>query len=240
MIGRVIWIVALVVIGVVTALVQYDRQAEKTRAIASSVPEVVRSVAQRPVAAFALDGDDPEYALTEAERLVRRRPMPALHLRILAQAQFAAGRHDASGQTIQYAARRGWREPLAQEAVLRLAIEAGDMPEAARRYAALALRRDTEDALLEELGPAIFSEPSGEGLRTLSEIVGGGEWWHGQFLRRASRVMPPASVEEIVRSTTAAGTRYDCELLSQVYRALNQRDEDVGTSFNAMVEEICR
>ena len=167
MIAGIAWRVALVAVALVTAGVQLDRQSEKTPAFAQSVPAPLRSVAQLPIAAYALDADNHAYTLAEAERLVRRRPLPALHLRILAQAQFVAGEADQSALTIQYAAQRGWREPLAQESVLRLALANSDMPEAARRFAALFLRRDTEDALLEELAPQVLAEPGSITAHTL-------------------------------------------------------------------------
>ena len=239
MIGGIIWRLALVAVALVTAGVQLDRQSGKTIVFAESVPGPLRSVAQRPVAALALDGENPEYALAEAERLVRRRPLPAEHLRILAQAQFAANDPEASALTIQYAAQRGWREPLAQEAMLRLAIDANDADEAARRYAALFLRRDTADALLEELGPAVLSEPGGEGRKTLAGIVDGGTRWHNQFLQRGSRVMPADAFAEIVATTIEGGTRYDCAPLQQVVATVTQRNEAVGEEFARLVESQC-
>ncbi len=239
MIGGIVWRIALLAIALITVGVQLDRQARKTPQIAASVPDPFRSASQRPFAAYALDGEDPEFALAEAARLVRRRPYPAEHLRILAQAQFAAGRFEDSQLTIQYAAQRGWREPLAQEALLRLALDAGDNDEAARRYAALFLRRDTEDALLEELGPRVLAESGGEGRTTLAQIVGGGERWHNQFLRRGSRVMPPDAFAEIVVSTSQAGTRFDCTVLGQVAGSVGHRDEEAGSQIAAIVEDQC-
>ena len=66
------------------------------------VPELFRSAAQFPIAANALAGPDPVLALSEAEKLVIRRPMPAEHLRVLAQAQaqFAAGDYNQGTLTI--------------------------------------------------------------------------------------------------------------------------------------------
>ena len=239
MISGILWRVGLLAIALLVAGVQLDRQSGKTIVFAESVPGPLRSMAQRPVAALALDSGNPEAALEEAERLVKRRPLPAEHLRILAQAQFAAGKVDESALTIQYAAQRGWREPLAQEAMLRLALDAGDADEAARRYAALFLRRDTADSLLEELGPAVLSEAGGEGRQTLAVIVSGGTRWHNQFLRRGARVMPPDAFSEIVRTTIADGTRYDCAPLGQVAAVVSQRDEAVGEDFAALVEGHC-
>lgn len=239
MIGRLLWFAALAIFGVVTAGVQWDRQARKVPTMASSVPELFRSTAQLPVAAYALDGEDPSYALAQAQTLVRRRPLPAEHLRLLAQAQFAAGDVEQSALTIQYAAQRGWRDPLAQESMLRLALNAGDSAESARRYAALFLRRDTEDALLEELGPPVLAEAGGEGRQTLIEIVSGGDRWHKHFLRRGSRVMPIDAFAEIVSATAEAGTRYDCRILRQIEPGLNNRDSSSSAVIAAVIEKQC-
>ena len=239
MIARILWLALLTAVAVVTAGVQLDRETRKTFSLAPSVPETFRSSAQLVVAASAIGGDNPEYALAQAEELVRRRPMPAEHLRLLAQAQFGAGMNEESTLTIQYAAQRGWRDPLAQEAVLRLALEVGDKPEAARRYAALFLRAATEDELLEELGREVLAEPGGEGRQTLITIVGGGERWHNQFLRRGARVMPPDAFVEIVSATVDAGARYDCTVLEQIKPGLTLRDAEAGAQFAQVVSETC-
>ncbi|MHA7820237.1 MAG: hypothetical protein ACX930_11375 [Erythrobacter sp.] len=239
MIGRILWLAALAAVAMVTVGVQLDRQARTAHTLAASVPEPFRSSAQLPYAAYTLAGDNPELALAEAEKLVRRRPLPAEHLRLLSQAQFAAGRLEEGTITIQYAAQRGWRDPLSQEAMLRLAIYAGDSPEAARRYAALFLRRDTKDALLKEVGPAVLAEPGGAGRQTLIEIVGGGERWHNTFLRRGSRVMQPDAFSEIVTETVASGTRYECPTLRQAKSAVEQRDPGAGAQMATVVEQLC-
>lgn len=54
--------------------------------------------------------------------------------------------------TIQISSQRGWREPVAQVAVLRLALDADDKAEAAHRYAALFLQRGAA-----VMPPAAFS-----------------------------------------------------------------------------------
>jgi hypothetical protein len=239
MIARVVWIATLAIVAVKIAGLQLDRQTRRTSAIAQGVPELFRSAAQFPIAANALAGPDPVLALSEAEKLVSRRPMPAEHLRVLAQAQFAAGEYNQGPLTIQYAAQRGWRDPLAQESMLRLALSAGDKPEAARRYAALFLRRDTQDELLEELGQQVLAEPEGAGRTTLVDIVSGGERWHNQFMNRGARVMPPDAFTEIVRSTIAHGARYDCGLLEQAGRAASSRDEAIGANFAKIVDDQC-
>lgn len=228
MIARIAWLATLAVLALVFAGLQLDRQSRRTSAIAESVPEMFRSSAQFPIAARALKGPEPAIALAEAERLVRRRPLPAEHLRILAQAQIAAGDYNQGTMTIQYAAQRGWRDPLAQESMLRLALTADDKAEAARRYAALFLRRDTQDSLLLTFGPQILTERGGDGRTTLAEIVSGGERWHSQFVNRGSRVLPPDAFAEIIATTIDKGARYDCALLQRAVDAVVQREPNAS------------
>lgn len=239
MIGGIVWRGILVLIAIITIGLQMDRQTQRTPVLAERVPQAFRSSAQYLVAARALGSDDHARALEEARRLVERRPLPAEHLRILAQAQIVAGQADAGTLTIQYAAQRGWRDPLIQEAQLRLAIEAGDTEEAARRYAALFLRRDTEDSLLTELGEPVFNEPGGAARKTLIAIVSGGERWGNQFLGRGSRVIPPDAYVEMVRETVNNGTQYDCEAFKRNVTLTTRRDEQSGAELNAVFERHC-
>ncbi|MEM7780734.1 MAG: hypothetical protein AAF697_10120 [Pseudomonadota bacterium] len=239
MISRILWCGMLSMIALVCYGVQLDRQTEKEPALAPTVPEIARSSAQRVIAAYALDGDDPAAALKEAERLVRRRPLPAEHLRILAQAQFMAGDTEQSALTIQYAAQRGWRDGLAQESMLRLAADAGDDAEAARRYTALFLRRSTQEALLEEFGQIVLAEPGGEGRQTLITIVGGAERWHNQFLRRGPRVLPPDAFVEIVSATAEQGADFDCAVLREAQPAIVSRDAQAGQRLAQVIDQNC-
>lgn len=239
MIGRIIWWASLLAAALVTIGLQFDKQSEVTPALASLVPAPLRNYAQTQIAADAVDKADPKSALFEAERLVRRRPVPAEYLSLLAVAQVKAGQPEQSGLTIQIAGQRGWRQPVAQEAVLRLALNAGDKAEAARRYAALFLRAGTPDALLIELGPQIFDTPGGPAEQTLVDIVAGGERWHSQFLRRGAAVMPPAAFSAVTRETMKRGALYDCALLAQAVRALSSRDPVAGQTLAAAAAENC-
>jgi hypothetical protein len=239
MIGRLIWFGALAGIALVTTGVQLDRQVRKTPELSATVPELLRSSAQPFVAAQAIESGIAEIGLTEAQRLVRRRPMPARHLRLLAQAQFAAGDIETSTLTIQYAAQRGWREPLAQEAMLQLALVAGDRAEAARRYAALFLMRGTDRTFLEETAIAVFPEAGGEDRAVFAEIVRGGERWHNTFLARGARVMPPEAFAEILEMSIAGGAQFRCRALEQAERVIVQRDETTGARLTQLVEDQC-
>jgi hypothetical protein len=230
MIGRIIWWTMLLAAAAVTIPMQIDKQAEVTPSLAALVPAPLRNYAQTQITAQAVAGDDRARALTEAQTLVARRPIPAEYLALLAMAQAKQGQAQQSGLTIQIAGQRGWREPVAQEAVLRLALNARDKAEAARRYAALFLRVETPDALLVELGPQVFDASGGPAETTLIDIVAGGERWHPQFLRRGALVMPPATFAAVTRAVVNRGASFDCALLGQALKTLERRDPSAAQS----------
>ena len=239
MIRRFVWFGTLLAVAVITTFLQIDRQAALTPALTSMVPAAFRNFAQPIVAARATDGDDTAQALVEAQRLVRRRPIPAEHLTVLAVAQTRAGQAEQAGLTIQIAGQRGWREPLAQEAVLRLALAAGDKPEAARRYAALFLRASTPNDLLQALGSEVLDEANGPGRRTLTDIISGTDRWNSVFLRRGAQVMPLDAFSEIAVATIARGTRYDCDILAQTIKAVGQRDQQAAVRLISATRPQC-
>jgi hypothetical protein len=228
MIGRIVWFAALALIAVLVSLLQIDKQSEKSSQLATLVPGPMRNHAQVVVTASALGGKDAARGLAEAQRLVRRRPIPAEYLALLAAGQAKAGQNEAALQTIQIAGKRGWREPTTQVAVLRIALAAGDEAEAARRYAALFLRTATPDALLAELGPEVLDAPGGAGQQALTKIVVGGERWHSLFLRRGSPVMPPAAFAAITTASLRQDTTFECGQLAQAIKILTRRDRAAG------------
>lgn len=239
MIGRILWLAALLAIAVVTTLLQFDMASRGNLGLAGIVPSGLRGYAQVGMVQKALVADDAALAVAEAKALVRRRPLPAENLTLLATAQAKAGQFDEAARTIQIAGQRGWRDPAPQEAVLRLALAAGDEAEAARRYAALFLRNRTPDALLEELGPAVLGEPGGIGQQTLVAVVVGGERWHNQFLRRGQRVIPSAAFSAIAADSLAKGAAFDCNVLGQTIRGLAQRDAAAADTLRAAAARRC-
>lgn len=236
---RTLWVVVVLIVAGVTLAAQLDRQARVVPTIATSVPEPFRAFAQARIATAAIRGDDPQVAVTEARRLIERRPVPAEHLRLLAQAQIEAGDAEAGAYTIQIAAQRGWRDPLAQEAVMRFALAAGDEPEAARRYTALFLKNGTEDALLREIGTTLFETPDGPGAETLLEIVSGSDRWHDFFLRRGPRVLPAPTFAQIVIKAGERGSEFDCDVLEGTVRPVTRGNASAGAALAEFVESRC-
>ncbi len=224
MIGRIVWTVALVAVGALTVSLQLDRQAFIDPSLAPFVPPPLRSYAQVPLAASALVGNDPAAALAEAKTLVRRRPMPSTHLTILALAQAKAGDTEAATFAIEAAATRGWRDPVAQEAALRLALANGDKAEAARRYAALFRDQATRDELLIALAPQVLGEPRGAGQEIFAGVIVAAPSWHEQFLRRGAQVLPPAAFTEIATLALERRAELPCDALARAAEILRQRD----------------
>lgn len=239
MIGRIAWFTALVLAALLTAGLQLDLRARSVPGLAPAVPSLLSDQAQMVVTREALAGGDAQQALAEAQTLVTRRPLPAENLILLAAAQAKAGQEEAALRTMQVAGSRGWREPAAQEVMLRLALANADRPEAARRYAALFLRTATPDALLLELGPAVFGEGDAAARDTLVAIVVGGERWHAAFLRRGARVMPPAAFAAIAADSLARGAAFDCGLLGQAIGGLKQRDANAAAALRAAAIKRC-
>ncbi|MDJ0641449.1 MAG: hypothetical protein QNJ15_01400 [Erythrobacter sp.] len=239
MIARLFWIAALLAIAFVTGSAQLDRQARVSPPLATIVPEPFRAFAQAQIASAAIVGDNSALALAEAERLVRRRPVPAQHMRLLANAQFMAEQTEQSAVTVQLAARRGWRDILSQQAMLELALAAGDEAEAARRFAALLLNNRTENEVLAELGERIFSDPEGAGRATFVEIVNGGDRWHDFFLRRGVQVIPADAFVGIVTGAQEQGTRFECQAITRTAKQLANRATDEANRLTEAFDEQC-
>ncbi|MBI1402426.1 MAG: hypothetical protein GC147_04355 [Porphyrobacter sp.] len=240
MIGRIAWFAALLAIAVVTTGVELDRESGRKPALAPLVPEPFRAFAQPRIVGEATRSTDAAQALAEARRLIRRRPLPAEHLSLLAVAQTKAQMPQAAAITIQVAGQRGWREPIAQEAVLRLALAAGDRPEAARRYLALLLESAASDALLRELGPPIFEGAEGEpGRAAMAEVVADTERWPDLFLRRGERVMPAKVFAEVVATAAARGADFDCAVLEKTQAAVARKDDEAARILEPAVRS-CR
>ena len=239
MIGRLIWFAILLGVAVVTLGVQLDRQSRKSPELAPQVPELFRSSAQPRVTAIAIDSGAPGLGVAEAQKLVRRRPLPARHLRLLAQAHFAAGNNEASALAIQYAAQRGWRDRLSQEAMMQIALAAGDREEAARRYAALFLNRRTEQAMLEEIGPSVFPETGAPERAVFAQIVRGADRWQNTFLARGARVMPADAFVEVIEQGLADNAQFDCEALERAQSAIARDNEVPAQRLGGLIEAQC-
>lgn len=242
MIGRVIWIALILGAAAVTSYAQLDRQARYSPALAANVPDAFRAFAQTHVTVSALQGKNPEAALQEAKRLVERRPVPAEHLRLLALAHYEAGTPNQAAVAIQLAAKRGWRDLPAQEAMLRLALEAGDGAEAARRYAAILQNNAGSNDVLIDLGEQVFSgdEENAEAARlTMTTLLASGARWQSRFIDRGARSLPPDAFVEILGEALKRGASMDCARLGRAADAIENSDGDASTTLRQLASENC-
>ncbi|MGY6551127.1 MAG: hypothetical protein ACXIT4_04435 [Erythrobacter sp.] len=239
MIGRIVWLAVVLFAALITMQLQLDRESARRPSLALLVVEPLRGNAQAVVAADALAGDNPARALAEARKLVAQRPVPAESLTALASAQFNAGQIEEAALTIQIAARRGWREPFAQQVMAQFAIEAEDMSEAARRYTALFLSQSTPNELLIDLGAEVLAEPGGPGRTTLVEIVSEARRWHSGFLRRGMQVMPPDAFAEITIGSIERGAVFDCSQLEGSINWIARSDLGASNNLRAAAAPQC-
>ena len=84
---RWLWRIALGMLSLVAIGAQLDRASYLRPELAILVPQPFRSFAQPTTALVALATGDSTTARAEAQRLVRRRPIPAEHLFTLAMAR---------------------------------------------------------------------------------------------------------------------------------------------------------
>lgn len=194
--NKLVWFIALIAVACITVFAQLDRQSRISPQIAGAVPESFASFALRHRAAASVSQGEAVSADSTARSLVARRPMPAENLRLFAQARALSGDEKVAAAATLQAARRGWRDPVAQRAMMEMALAAGDHREAARRLAAL-WARAPDRATLQPLATRVLSheEARAEMARLLSE----GPRWQESFERVAPDIVDHAIIDEIRR-----------------------------------------
>lgn len=204
--SRAIWVSLMAVLAVIASAAQLDRSARRDPALAPLVPVLFRNFAQERLTMATVRSAGPEQALADARRLVRRSPLPAEHVSLLAIAEERNGARDRSGVLVQRAAQRGWRDPIAQQAMFAIALAAGQHREAANRLAALyAVQED--QAPLSDLTAQLQATPQGRS--ALAEaLVAGGHWTNG-FLYAAATSKAPESRMTIALALER-GANLDC------------------------------
>lgn len=239
MIWRLVWLGLIAAVAIITAQLQFDRQAARQPEFTEWVIAPFRSEAQAAVTANALREKDADHALVEARRLMQRRPIPSEHLTMLAVAHAKGGDNNTAAIAIDAASRRGWRDMIAQESKARLALADGDIAEAARRFNALMLLGSQNDALLIELADQIFADPASPGHEALVAVVSGTDRWHRLFLNRGQRVLPKEVFVRVIRESSERGIRFDCTALNRAGKAMARRDAAAGLMMDDILQAYC-
>ncbi|MDY7097220.1 MAG: hypothetical protein SXU28_03690 [Pseudomonadota bacterium] len=239
MIGRIVFYAALLAIAIVTAGLQMDRQTAASPQLAPAVPDVFRSIAQARIAANAVGSGNSQAALEEAEKLVMRRPVPSQSLRLLALAQYGAGDIQAGSYSIQIAAQRGWRDIAAQEAMLSLALAAGDKPEAVLRYVALLANDRASEEFMTQSGQSLFGSGDEVAIETLTEIAMDTERWRGGLVRKAGQFMPPPAFAEFVEQVAGRLDGSECEIFKRSAKRVGRSDKAASERIEAVIQKSC-
>ena len=218
------WRGVLALVAVLAIGAQLDQASQSRPALSVLVPAPFRSSAQSPTALLALAAGDGRRARIEAQRLVRRRPLPAEHLFTLAMAEMQSGHSRAFATAFRAASTRGWRFAPLQLTAAQAALLSGDLEGAANRVAALwaggpgnpALVGLTKTLLEQPGGPEAFAVPLAQ-----TRV------WSNTFLRRAPSLAANPAVLAAVVAARRRGAQFDCAALTRFVAELEKRGEPV-------------
>ncbi|MFC3098037.1 hypothetical protein [Alteraurantiacibacter palmitatis] len=227
MMGRIAWIGALAVMGLVIGAAQIDRASRYAPQLAPLVPTPFRSFSLVHLAQDAMVHGQSEEALRLSRQLVRARPLPAEHLTLLSQAELRAGMSDAGLAALEEAGRRGWREPYSQAAMARAALLAGNPDAAAQRLAALlatgAAGADVTEPILAELAA------TPQGRAALARQLAQPGYWQAGVLARP-RLFPSGGYEEMLRLAANEEGGLACPLRDSAVSALRRARDYEGAA----------
>lgn len=223
---RLAWIGLMIVMAICAAGFELDRAARREPALAAIVPGPFRYFAQERLTMATVRSAPPSAALAEATTLMQRSPAPAEHFTFLAIARERNKDRIASGEAIQRAALRGWRDPIAQQAMYDIALAAGDHAEASRRLAALwGLQED--QAPLKAMTSHLIAQPAGR-KAMIDTLVAGGNWTKA-FMRGALANFTP-QMADTISAAMRAGARIDCNTAAGLKRLYLQRADSAGAA----------
>lgn len=219
MIARLGWSALFALLAGIAVLAQIDRTSRQQPGLARLVPAALQGFAARHEAAQALAAREGEQAMAKVRRLIRARPLPAEHLSMAAQAATLTGEEALALAALEEGARRGWRDPLAQQVAAQGALAAGDREAAAPRIAALL----ATGVLPEETGTllaALLAEP--EGRQAFAALLAAEGRWQNNFPAFAAQAIAPAPLAETLSLAQAQGARLPCARLETIARTYRE------------------
>lgn len=191
---KLMWWIVLALLAAMVLFAQIDRHSRYSPAAAALVPDSFLGFGQRHIAAAALREGTAAQALSENQKLISRRPLPAEHLALLAAAQAKHGFAKQSEGSLLLAAQRGWRDPGTQLAVLEISIAVENGTEAARRFAAL-MATDGNDETLRTAAERVFVMPDAR--QEMARILANEPRWQDRFKRVGSQLLDERTFREI-------------------------------------------
>ncbi|GAA0267031.1 hypothetical protein GCM10009127_03320 [Alteraurantiacibacter aestuarii] len=229
MIGRIAFYGLLLALAGLVVSVQLDRQALDDPQLGLVVPEPLRAVAQERLLEAQLVAGGTAQSAGMARELLRRRPLPARHLVLLAQAAQVSGDTDLAIRALEGAALRGWREPFPQLAVAQAGVISGNYPSAAQRIAALTAMGGYPEETNRLLGIML---DSAEGREALASQMALGGRWTKYFAGQLAQAGTLEQFADTIERARAKGALLDCGQLQAVAeRGLADGEEDLVARF---------
>ncbi|PEQ10962.1 hypothetical protein B2G71_19275 [Novosphingobium sp. PC22D] len=206
-------------LALVATGVELDRQARRDPELAAWVPAPFRSFAQAQMVVIRLERGEHEAAIREADTLVRRRPIPAESLFLLALAHYDAGSDGVASQALAISGERGWRVPQVQLAMIRIALNTGAIDMAASRLLAL-WSIGVDPQLLENSTRAVLAAPGGP--EAFGKIVAESRFMQDAVLRSAGGYTSSGNYARMVHAAIAQGAEFDCAVLQMNIRSIQR------------------
>lgn len=198
--------------------VQLDRQAYGDPAVLPVVPAPMRAVAQQRMVEIAVTSAEAGQDITgEARDLVRKRPLPAHHLVLFAQAAELAGEREEAILALELSAVRGWREPVPQLAVAQASLLSGNYAAAAQRLAALSVTGAAPDQTNALLAAMIADEGGRDALADLLTREG---TWKGWIVQRIRPLGTDEQFADIIAMAWDRGADLNCTQIRPTARSL--------------------
>lgn len=205
---------------------QLDFATERNGYLSRFVPGPFASTAYVDRTDRALAAEASAAALRNAEALVLHRPVQSESLTRLARAAMLREDEALASNALIAAAGRGWRDPIAQVAILEGAIAVEDWTVVAQRLAAMRKLRHPRELTDPRL--ALLSEHP-EGRRELSRQLASDPFWLNQFASYGPMIVPADTFVSLLADANAVNEEGpSCSAIQTGTKALLEAHEGVA------------
>ena len=229
-----VWIASIAAVSVCVIGVQLDTASLRHPGIARIVPPVFSHYALQTLTAEAIAGKQTDAAYAGAIAMVRRNPVSAEPLAILAIAASLAQRFDVAENAYVLGQGRGWREQAIQRFAAMTAIRSGNPEIAGYRLAALWKGGTAPDTMRQETVEVLSSLQASEAFARMMVQGGGGL---AEFIAWAPENMQGKPFKDALRALLRAGYQPDCTKVGDRARDLVVRG--AGASATVLWSEVC-
>lgn len=209
--GKLAWAALCTASAALAVGIEVDREGRYNLAFAQLVPAPFQADALALLAHDAYDRGQVREGMLFSRLFVRRRPIPAEGLSLLAYGQLQS--HDENGAlaSILLAAQRGWRDRFTQDMLINLALQSGEWDIAAERIIALWRLGNSDDAL-KSATAELLSHPGG--IAAFNKTIGQEKYWANRFLLWAGSNLDISTLGAVSMEMAKNEARVDCAALS--------------------------